>query len=162
MLYNRDHNAGLAYLELNNPSNTITGKRTPIIAMVYFTPASGSMMVALSDAVEDLQKWQVGKAVIICSSGDDFCTGIDNGFAVSTTNPTTAHDMSYWMSDTLSRLRKLPFLTLCVLTGTTESFGAEIPLYCDYVLMTHDATISYNHSKMGITPGWGGGARYVL
>lgn len=120
---------------------------------------SGRMMVELRDAIEIFSKWQQGKAIIIFSTGDNFCKGVDQTLAQSNQTPPAAQDMSYWMSDTLFRLRKLPFLTVCLLTGVTEGFGAEIPLYCDYVLMSEEATISFNHCKMGITPGWGGGVR---
>lgn len=117
-------------------------------------------MVELRDAIENLSKWPLGKAIIINGSGDNFCKGIDHTLAILNQDAPAAQDMSYWMTDTLFRLRKLPFLTLCLLTGTTEGFGAEFPLYCDYVLMAKNATISFNHCKMGITPGWGGGVRY--
>lgn len=63
------------------------------------------------------------------------------------------------MTNVLLSLSELPLISVRSLFDTTEGMEVEIPLYCYYVLMEENATISFNYSSMGITPGWGGATR---
>lgn len=116
-------------------------------------------MLDLQRIIEELSEWPRGKAVLIYGSGDNFCAGIDPRITIDNLNPAFAQEMSYFMTNVLLSLAKMPLISVCVLTGTTEKMGAEIPLYCDYVVMEKKATISFNHGSVGLTPAWGGANR---
>ena len=39
--------------------------------------------------------------------------------------------------------------------------GSELTTACDYRVVEESATIQSVHAKMGVAPGWGGGARLI-
>lgn len=115
-------------------------------------------MIDLRKHILDLESWNEGKAVIICGEGN-FCSGGDLHLAKESGNPTGAQYISKWMHDTLLRLHKLPLISVCLLHGPSLGGGAEISVYCDYLLASTDVAYGFVHGKLNITPAYGGGSR---
>lgn len=64
-------------------------------------------MVQLSDAVDSLEKWERGVALIVHGAGGNFCAGAD--LSLAREHLVTGADgrlMCSLMTDTLSRLRR--------------------------------------------------------
>jgi ethylmalonyl-CoA/methylmalonyl-CoA decarboxylase len=59
-------------------------------------------------------------------------------------------------------MKFLNFVSSCVwFTGKALGGGAEVAVACDYRAFAKDASIGFVQSKLGLTPGWGGGVRLV-
>ncbi|CAN0557089.1 unnamed protein product [Ectocarpus sp. 8 AP-2014] len=65
------------------------------------------MMVQLADAVNELEKWDRGVALVVHGMGGNFCAGADLSLAREhlRTGP-DGRSMCALMSDTLTRLRR--------------------------------------------------------
>lgn len=113
-------------------------------------------MVDLRNCIEELERWQEGKGVIIYGAGKNFCSGGDLDFAKQISGEVAANTMSTWMAETLHSIQKLPLVTLCLLTGPTLGGGAEIATHCDYIVVADDVKCGFVHGKIGITTAWGG------
>lgn len=64
-------------------------------------------MVQLADAVDKLEKWETGVALVVHGAGGDFCAGAD--LSLAREHLVTGSDgraMCMLMSDTLTRLRR--------------------------------------------------------
>ena len=122
----------------------------------------GKMMVDLFDIVEDLNKWESGKAVIVRGAGETFCSGGDlqvmKGLVKESDGGTLMCD---FMQHTLTSLFQSRLLSVALIEGYAVGGGAEIATACDFRLATSNAKIGFVHSRMGLTPGWGGASRLV-
>lgn len=138
-----------AVIEVHNPSSR--------------NALSGKMMAEFADVVttlEDQSVYQKLCAVIVRGNGGWFCAGADLKVAkqeLSSRNAGTA--MSALMADTLNRFRRLPLISVAVVEGGAFGGGAELSTSCDFRLMADNAVIQFVQARMGVTPGWGGGAR---
>lgn len=113
-------------------------------------------MVDLRDCIEELERWQEGKGVIIYGAGQNFCSGGDLDFARQIPGEVAGGAMSTWMTETLHSIQKLPLVTLCLLTGPSLGGGAEIATHCDYIVVADNVKCGFVHGKIGIITAWGG------
>ncbi|XP_021922117.1 ethylmalonyl-CoA decarboxylase-like isoform X1 [Zootermopsis nevadensis] len=145
----KNEDTGIATLCLNNPE-----RRNAI---------SGSMMVDLADAVDMLESWDTGKGLIIYGHGHTFCSGGDLNMARMFSNPDDGFLMAVFMQRVLGQLEKLPLISVALIEGTGAlGGGSELAMACDFRLLTSDTGgIGHVHSRMGITPAWGGCTRLV-
>ncbi|XP_017773681.1 PREDICTED: ethylmalonyl-CoA decarboxylase-like isoform X2 [Nicrophorus vespilloides] len=143
----KDSSIGVARIMLDNPQrrNAITG----------------NMMVKLRECVEELEEWEEGKAVVLHGNGANLCSGGDLDFVKATGYPEAASIMNSWMQDTMMKLRNLPMVSVCLIQGPTLGGGAEISVYCDYILAAEDVKYGFVQGKMGIVTAWGGGTLLV-
>lgn len=138
-----------AVLEVHNPSarNALSGK----------------MMAELADAVAQLEDPRVHcelNTVLLAGSGGWFCAGADLRVAqkqLASNEAGTA--MSALMVDTLTRFRRLPVVTFALVEGGAYGGGAELATSCDYRFVEASAVVQFVQARMGVSPGWGGGAR---
>ncbi|RHY32483.1 hypothetical protein DYB32_002528 [Aphanomyces invadans] len=138
-----------AILELNNPSAR--------------NAMSGKMMAELTDAVGKLDEAAASLCcVIVRGTGGHFCSGADLRVAKEhLSSPEGGATMSRVMTHALTRLRRLPLTSVAVVEGAAIGGGAEITTACDFRIVGQSATIQFVHGRMGVSPGWGGGARLV-
>lgn len=119
------------------------------------------MMVQLEDVVTDLECWAKGKAVVLHGAGGSLCSGGDLKTVIAIMDPVKGGRMSAHMQKTLNRLYCLPLLSVAIVQGHTLGGGAELSTACDFRVMDRNAKIGFVQSRMGVTPGWGGGMRLV-
>jgi len=122
---------------------------------------TGYMMVKLAEVVDELEQWQNGKALVLLGSEGTFCSGADLSIIKAINTPEEGNLMCAFMQRTLTRLGRLPLVSVAAIEGKALGGGAELALACDFRLMSQDAEIRFVQVKMGLTPGWGGGARLV-
>ena len=67
--------------------------------------------------------------------------------------------MSALMIDTLTRLRRLPVVTVAAIEGMAIGGGAELTTAMDYRVAHPNVTLRFVHAHMGVSPGWGGATR---
>ncbi|NWU98665.1 ECHD1 decarboxylase, partial [Upupa epops] len=145
---------GIGILTLNNPK--------------LMNALTGSMMVELQEKVTELENWMDGKGLIICGAGDTFCSGSDLTAVKAMSSPQASSDrhkdgmeMSMFMQNTLTRLMRLPLISVALVQGKAMGGGAELTTACDFRLMAPGSEIRFVHKHMGLVPGWGGGTRLV-
>ncbi|XP_068026488.1 ethylmalonyl-CoA decarboxylase [Melanerpes formicivorus] len=138
---------GIGILTLNNPK-----------LMNAFT---GTMMLELQEKVTELESWKDGKGLIIHGAGNTFCSGSDLNAVKAISNPQDGMNMCMFMQNTLTRLMRLPLISVALVQGKAFGGGAELATACDFRLMSPGSEIRFVHRLMGLAPGWGGGARLV-
>ncbi|KAJ3105200.1 enoyl CoA hydratase domain-containing protein 1 [Phlyctochytrium planicorne] len=102
---------------------------------------SPAMMSQFADAVDLLESVDLGVAA------ESFLTSESGA------------EMSTLMHDTLSRLRRLPLITVAAVQGFALGGGAELTLGCDLRVIDESATLRFVQVRMGVIPGWQGGTR---
>lgn len=124
---------------------------------------SGKMMAQLADIVTQLEDPVVRSrlnAVVLTGTGGWFCAGADLQVAKQELSSSTAGTaMGTLMVDTLTRFRRLPLVSVALIEGGAYGGGAELSTACDFRIMEKSAVIQFVQAKMGVSPGWGGGAR---
>ncbi|NXX74607.1 ECHD1 decarboxylase, partial [Urocolius indicus] len=139
--------SGIGILTLDNPK-----------LMNAFT---GTMMLELQDRVTELENWKDGKGLIIYGAGNTFCSGSDLNAVKAISNSQDGMNMCMFMQSTLTRLLRLPLISVALVQGKAIGGGAELTTACDFRLMTPGSEIRFVHKHMGLVPGWGGAARLV-
>ena len=106
------NNKGVAVISLTNPTrkNALTGY----------------MMVRLAEVVDELEQWQHGKAVVLHGSEGSFCSGADLSVIKAINTPEEGQLMCAFMQRTLSRLGRLPLVSVAAIGGRAFGGGAEV------------------------------------
>ncbi|XP_061674977.1 ethylmalonyl-CoA decarboxylase [Syngnathoides biaculeatus] len=139
--------SGIAVLTINNPSR-----------MNAFT---GTMMVQLEEKVSQLEQWVDGKGLILQGAAGTFCSGSDLVAVKAITKPQDGMKMCMFMQNALTRLLRLPLISVALVEGRALGGGAELATACDFRLMAPGSLIQFVHKHMGVVPGWGGAARLI-
>ena len=122
---------------------------------------SGRMMSRLAAVVEELESFD-GSVVVVRGAGHSFCSGADLRVVGKSLDSREAGEhMSRHMQEVLERLRSLPLVSVALVEGVAYGGGAELLTACDHRLVSKEARIRFIHAKMGVSVGWGGGARLV-
>ncbi|KAF4321623.1 hypothetical protein JM18_001885 [Phytophthora kernoviae] len=148
------------------PSGLETLKKTAVIE-IYNPSArnalSGKMMAELADIVAVLEVLEVCNklnTVVIKGTGGWFCAGADLRVVEQELGSSDAGAvMGALMVDTLTRFRRLPLVSVAYIEGGAFGGGAELAIACDFRIIDSDAVIQFVQARMGVVPGWGGGAR---
>jgi ethylmalonyl-CoA/methylmalonyl-CoA decarboxylase len=137
------------------------------LATIYFSnptvhnALSGRMMSQLGAAVDELASFN-GSVVVVRGEGQSFCSGADlRVVGKSLDSRDAGEQMSLHMQGVLERLRSLPLVSVALIEGVVYGGGAELMTACDHRLVSSDARIRFVQAKMGVSVGWGGGARLV-
>ncbi|XP_034409032.1 ethylmalonyl-CoA decarboxylase [Cyclopterus lumpus] len=137
--------SGIAVLTINYPSR--------------MNAFSGSMMVELEERVSQLESWVDGKGVIVQGAAGTFCSGSDLNAVRAISNPQDGVKMCMFMQNALTRLLRVPLISVALVEGRALGGGAELATACDFRLMASGSAIQFVHKHMGLVPGWGGAAR---
>ncbi|XP_061631710.1 ethylmalonyl-CoA decarboxylase isoform X4 [Phyllopteryx taeniolatus] len=69
--------------------------------------------------------------------------------------------MCMFMQNALTRLLRLPMISVALVEGRAVGGGAELTTACDFRLMAPGSVVQFVHKHLGVVPGWGGAARLV-
>ncbi|XP_044146148.1 ethylmalonyl-CoA decarboxylase [Bufo gargarizans] len=138
---------GIAELCINHPSRK--------------NAISGSMMLELEERVSDLENWKEGKGLIVYGAEHTFCSGGDLHSVKALSSPEDGLMMCMFMQNTLTRLQRLPLISVALVQGKALGGGSELCTACDFRLMTEESEIRFVHKHMAIVPGWGGASRLI-
>lgn len=136
---------GIGILTLNNPS-----KRNAF---------SGVMMLQLLEKVIELENWTEGRGLIVRGAKNTFSSGSDLNAVKALGTPEDGVALCMFMQNTLTRLMRLPLISVALVQGWALGGGAEFITACDFRLMTRESEIRFVHKKMGLVPSWGGATR---
>lgn len=138
---------GIGILTLNNPSK--------------MNAFSGVMMLQLLEKVIELENWTEGKGLIVRGAKNTFSSGSDLNAVRALGTPEDGMALCMFMQNTLTRLMRLPLISVALIQGWAVGGGAEFTTACDFRLMTPESEIRFVHKEMGIIPSWGGATRLV-
>jgi enoyl-CoA hydratase/carnithine racemase len=123
--------------------------------MVQFADAVAALVAACSDGIEV-------RAVVVGGVGPWFCAGgdlaaVEEHLLVEG----AALEMQAHMREACDALAALPVPVIAAVEGPALGGGAELLTACDLVFASVDARIGFVQAAMGVSPGFGGGARLV-
>jgi len=121
---------------------------------------NASLAAALAAEVAALETRDDVRAVLLTGAGARaFCSGGDLRWMRQLRSPADGAAMSRRMKAILGRLSALPMPVIGVLQAPALGGGAELALACDIRVLAADAWMCFKQVRMGLTTGWGGGAR---
>ncbi|XP_052825233.1 ethylmalonyl-CoA decarboxylase isoform X1 [Octopus bimaculoides] len=141
----KDEQSGIAQITLNQPQ--------------YKNAFSGKMMLDLFDAINELENWKSGKGLLMAGAANTFCSGGDLKAVTNMTD--SGEEMSSLMQNALTKLSRLPLISVALIEGVALGGGAELTTACDFRIMAPKAKIGFVQVHMGVITGWGGGTRLV-
>lgn len=116
-------------------------------------------MVEELSAVLQLAKQDSIKFLVITGSGNEmFCAGGDLHNLHGELMPDEAFQRLYPMKEILHDIVSFPVPTICLLNGDALGGGCEIATACDIRIAKESTKFGFVQTRLGIIPGWGGGA----
>lgn len=116
------------------------------------------MVQELRLAIKQARETKI-KFLVITGSGDRmFCAGGDLKDLHGGLVANEAFHQLYAMKEVLYDLVSFPVPTICLLNGDAVGGGCEIATACDFRIAKASTKFGFVQTKLGITPGWGGGA----
>ena len=150
--FDQSTHPGVAFITLNQPS-----KRNAVTAAMMLDLAGH--VTELHERCRDDSGSDAVRAVVLRGAGSHFCAGADFSLARALRTAEQGVEMFDLMTSTLDGLYDLPCITVAAVEGHAKGGGAEMLTACDFRVFADDADVQYVHSRMGISPGWGGASR---
>ena len=120
-----------------------------------------AMFEALSEAADEIAAMPSVRAVVLASSGDNFCAGIDMGmfqkrfdFASALSTPLSPSPANLFQRPGYA-WRELPQPVICAISGVCYGGGLQIALGADIRYARPDARLSIMEIKWGLIPDMG-------
>ncbi|XP_025869141.2 ethylmalonyl-CoA decarboxylase isoform X5 [Vulpes vulpes] len=110
--------SGIGILTLNNPSK--------------MNAFSGVMMLQLLEKVIELENWTEGKGLIVRGAKNTFSSGSDLNAVKALATPEDGMTLCMFMQNTLTRLMRLPLISVALIQGRALGGGAEVTTACDF------------------------------
>ncbi len=141
----------------NNAVAKITFNRPEVLNAMNRT-----MVQEIGEALEDAEKDNDIRVVVITGSGKAFCTGMDLKFAKEELNTSQAEqDFFRWANEVmLRRIETMPKPVIAAINGYAMAGGIEIVTVVDLAIASEDAVIGDQHMKYGLLGA--GGAPYRI
>ncbi|MFD2044000.1 enoyl-CoA hydratase/isomerase family protein [Ornithinibacillus salinisoli] len=99
------------------------------------------------------------KLLVITGAGNKmFCAGGDLIDFHADLSPESSYELLNYIKEILYAIVTFPVPTVCLLNGNALGGGCEIATACDFRIAKASTTFGFIQSKLGIIPGWGGGA----
>lgn len=119
---------------------------------------SGEMVEELRSAIKQARETEIKFLVITGSGNNVFCAGGDLNELHGELAPNDAFHQLYAMKEVLYDIVSFPVPTICLLNGDAVGGGCELATACDFRIAKATTEFGFVQTKLGITPGWGGGA----
>jgi len=119
-----------------------------------------TMLLEIGEALEDSEKDDVIRVVVITGSGKAFCSGVDLKFAKEELTTSQAEQDFFRLGNEvmLRRIEKMPKPVIAAINGYALAGGFEILSVVDLAIASEEALISDRHMKLGLLAA--GGAYY--
>lgn len=123
-----------------------------------------TMLLEIGEALEDSEKDNAIRVVVITGSGKAFCTGVDLKFAKEelTTSQAEQDFFRFGNEVMLRRIEKMPKPVIAAVNGYAMAGGIEILTVVDLAIASEDAVIGDQHMKFGLLGAGGSPYRMPL
>ncbi|MFD1018067.1 enoyl-CoA hydratase/isomerase family protein [Thalassobacillus hwangdonensis] len=120
---------------------------------------SKGMVKELKEAFEQAKQEENLKCLVLTGAGERaFCSGGDLHDFHGEMSAGEAFQMLYPMKEVVYQLASFPLPTIALLNGQARGGGCEIATACDFRYAVNGSSFGFIQGKLGIAPGWGGGA----
>lgn len=136
------HQNGVCTLTLNRPE--------------VFNSFNKEMAIALQQALDNCEKDDKVRAIVITGSGKAFCAGQDLGEAMDPNGPELKSIVKDHYNPIIMRIRNIEKPVIAAVNGVAAGAGANIALACDLTIAKHSAAFIQAFSKIGLIPDSGG------
>lgn len=133
---------GVCTLTLNRPS--------------VFNSFNKEMAMALQKALDDCEKDEKVRAIVIKGEGKAFCAGQDLAEATDPNGPEMQSIVKDHYNPIIERIRNIEKPIIAGVNGVAAGAGANIALACDLTIAKESASFIQAFSKIGLIPDSGG------
>lgn len=133
---------GVCTLKLNRPD--------------VFNSFNQKMAFALQKALDDCEKNDEVRAIVLTGEGKAFCAGQDLAEAVDPEGPELESIVREHYNPIIERIRNIEKPIIAAVNGVAAGAGANIALACDITFATESASFIQAFSKIGLIPDSGG------
>jgi 2-(1,2-epoxy-1,2-dihydrophenyl)acetyl-CoA isomerase len=121
-----------------------------------FNSFNREMALELHDALDNAEKNEAIRAIVLTGTGKAFCAGQDLAEAIDPNGPGIAKIVDEHYNPIILRLRSIEKPIIAAVNGVAAGAGANIALACDVVTATHSSSFIQAFSKIGLIPDSGG------
>jgi len=118
-----------------------------------------AMHIALRDALDDAEKDDTCRALMLTGAGRAFCAGQDLSDRLPKPGEATVvlgETQDKYYNPLVRKLRALPFPVVAAVNGAAAGAGCNLALACDIVIASLKATFIQSFARVGLIPDTGG------
>jgi len=134
--------AGVLELKLNRPQ--------------VFNSFNRSMAMKLQESLDQAEKDDNVRCIVISGEGKAFCAGQDLAEATDPNGPELSKIVSEHYNPIIERIRNIEKPIIAAVNGVAAGAGANIALACDLTIAKRSASFIQAFSKIGLIPDSGG------
>jgi len=135
----------------NNAIRTITLNRPKV-----YNAFNKSMALSLQNELDNIQKNDSIRIVVITGAEKAFCAGQDLGEISDPNGPSLPDIVGLHYNPIIEKIRNLNKPVIAAVNGVAAGAGANIALACDIVIAKNSASFIQAFSKIGLIPDSGG------
>lgn len=107
------------------------------------------------------KKWREAMGLIFCSTGRTFCSGGNLRYYASLKTRAAGLSANRKIRKSLSALAQFEIPSVAVVEGDCFGGGMELLSCFDYIVSAPHCLFGFWQRRIGLTYGWGGGARWL-
>lgn len=138
-------------ISLNNGVCTLTFNRPNV-----FNSFNRAMALQLQTALDDAEKNDSVRAIVLTGEGKAFCAGQDLAEAMDPEGPELQTIVRDHYNPIIERIRNIEKPVIAAVNGVAAGAGANIALSCDITIAKKSASFIQAFSKIGLIPDSGG------
>lgn len=138
-------------VSLQNGVYTITFNRPTV-----FNSFNREMALQLQRALDDAEKNDTVRAIVLTGQGKAFCAGQDLAEAIDPEGPELQAIVRDHYNPIIERIRNIEKPVIAAVNGVAAGAGANIALACDITIAKRSASFVQAFSKIGLIPDSGG------
>lgn len=121
-----------------------------------FNSFNKEMALALQSALDDAERDDSVRAIVLTGEGKAFCAGQDLAEATDPEGPELRSIVREHYNPIIKRIRSIEKPIIAGVNGVAAGAGANIALACDITIATESASFIQAFSKIGLIPDSGG------
>lgn len=133
---------GVCELKLNRPE--------------VFNSFNKAMAIALQEALDECEKDEAVRAIVLTGEGKAFCAGQDLAEATDPNGPELKSIVKEHYNPIIRKIRAIEKPVIAAVNGVAAGAGANIALACDVTFAKESASFIQAFSKIGLIPDSGG------
>ena len=111
---------------------------------------SAKMISALRVGLDEIEKMDSMRVLILAGEGRSFCSGMDLKGVID--DPEAMRKMLLGLSEVFGRIRRLPVPTIARVQGAAIGGGCGLMIVCDFAFTHPEAKVGYPEVDLGICP----------